>query len=158
MVLRKRSRRAENDARCPMRLLACALVLSVVAAAGWSRTIEDPPTEWIEPATGHHVIRLSREPGSASLYFHQNQYTADGATINGIVARGALGRAPADGALHGRHQEGRDQRLPHEHRLAESRPVLAHRSDARHVLPRGSLAQSGPHLDHPHGWKRPPEG
>ena len=58
--------------------LACALVLSFVAAAGWSRTIEDPPTEWIEPATGHHVIRLSREPGSASLYFHQNQYTADG--------------------------------------------------------------------------------
>ena len=37
--------------------LACALVLSFVAAAGWSRTIEEPPTEWIEPVTGHHVIR-----------------------------------------------------------------------------------------------------
>jgi oligogalacturonide lyase len=34
--------------------------------------------EWIDPATGHRVVRLSREPGSASLYFHQNPYAADG--------------------------------------------------------------------------------
>jgi len=38
----------------------------------------EPPTEWIDPDTGHRVIRLSREPGTASLYFHQNAYTADG--------------------------------------------------------------------------------
>ncbi|MDO8629768.1 MAG: oligogalacturonate lyase family protein, partial [Phycisphaerales bacterium] len=38
----------------------------------------EPPTEWIDADTGHRVIRLSREPGSASLYFHQNAYTADG--------------------------------------------------------------------------------
>ena len=37
-----------------------------------------PPTEWVEPTTGHKVVRLSREPGSASLYFHQNAYSADG--------------------------------------------------------------------------------
>src|SRR5438094_3609358 len=71
----RRLARAVNDARSWMRL-ACALVLSFAAAA-WPRAA-DPPAEWIEPATGHHVIRLSREPGSASLYFHQNQYTADG--------------------------------------------------------------------------------
>jgi len=39
---------------------------------------EEPLAEWIEPATGHRVIRLSREPGNASLYFHQNSYTAEG--------------------------------------------------------------------------------
>ncbi len=39
---------------------------------------EDEPTEWIEPATGHTVIQLSTEPGSASFYFHQNAYTANG--------------------------------------------------------------------------------
>jgi oligogalacturonide lyase len=39
---------------------------------------DTPPTEWIEPATGHRVIRLSSEPGSASLYFHQNAYTTEG--------------------------------------------------------------------------------
>jgi oligogalacturonide lyase len=36
------------------------------------------PTEWIDPDTGHRVIRLSREDGSQSLYFHQNAYTPDG--------------------------------------------------------------------------------
>ncbi|HUJ08656.1 MAG TPA: oligogalacturonate lyase family protein [Verrucomicrobiae bacterium] len=41
-------------------------------------TSAEPPTEWIDSATGHRVIRLSREPGSASLYFHQNAYSADG--------------------------------------------------------------------------------
>src|SRR5438105_3819935 len=35
------------------------------------------PAEWIEP-TGHKVIRLSKEAGSSSFYFHQNGYTADG--------------------------------------------------------------------------------
>jgi oligogalacturonide lyase len=39
---------------------------------------EEPPVEWIEPATGHRVVRFSREPGTASFYFHQNAYTADG--------------------------------------------------------------------------------
>lgn len=37
-----------------------------------------PPRDWIDPATGHRVIRLSEEPGTASLYFHQNAYTAEG--------------------------------------------------------------------------------
>jgi oligogalacturonide lyase len=39
---------------------------------------QEPPTEWVDPDTGHRVIRLSREPGTASLYFHQNAYSADG--------------------------------------------------------------------------------
>ncbi len=38
----------------------------------------EPPLEWIDANTGHRVIRLSREPNSASLYFHQNAYTATG--------------------------------------------------------------------------------
>src|ERR1700687_2274934 len=39
------------------------------------------PREWIDPDTGHRVVRLSDEPGSASLYFHQNAYTPDGAKL-----------------------------------------------------------------------------
>jgi oligogalacturonide lyase len=39
---------------------------------------QEPPREWIEPATGHRVVRLSEQPGTASLYFHQNPYTASG--------------------------------------------------------------------------------
>src|SRR5262249_19562866 len=41
---------------------------------------QDAPREWIE-ATGHRVIRLSEQPGTASLYFHQNPYTASGDTM-----------------------------------------------------------------------------
>jgi len=39
---------------------------------------KDIPREWIDPDTGHRVVRLSDEPGSASLYFHQNAYTPNG--------------------------------------------------------------------------------
>ncbi|MEP6850147.1 MAG: oligogalacturonate lyase family protein, partial [Acidobacteriota bacterium] len=38
----------------------------------------EPPTDWVDPDTGHRIVRLSREPGSESLYFHQNAYTTDG--------------------------------------------------------------------------------
>ena len=62
-----------------------ALIL-LFAAMGWAlrgarlqtSPATEPPLEWIEPETGHRVIRLSREPGSASLYFHQNAYTDKG--------------------------------------------------------------------------------
>ena len=37
-----------------------------------------PPKSWIDKDTGHRVVRLTDEPGSASLYFNQNGYTADG--------------------------------------------------------------------------------
>jgi oligogalacturonide lyase len=37
-----------------------------------------PPAEWIEPATGHRVIRLTDDVGGSSFYFHQNAYTATG--------------------------------------------------------------------------------
>lgn len=38
----------------------------------------EPPLSWIDPDTGHRVVRLTREPDSASLYFNQNGYTASG--------------------------------------------------------------------------------
>jgi oligogalacturonide lyase len=41
----------------------------------------EPPREWIDPETGHRVVRLSDEPGSQSLYFHQNAYTPDGSRL-----------------------------------------------------------------------------
>ena len=49
----------------------------------------EPPTSWIDPDTGHRVIRLTREPGSDSFYFNYNAYTPDGkkmayTTPNGI--------------------------------------------------------------------------
>ena len=38
----------------------------------------EPPKTWVDPDTGHRVIRLTDEPGSASLYFNQNWFTPDG--------------------------------------------------------------------------------
>ena len=42
------------------------------------RGADDPPADWIDPNTGHRVIRLSAEPGSQTLYFHDNAYSPDG--------------------------------------------------------------------------------
>jgi len=54
-------------------------VAGAILALGFaSRAAEEPPREWMEPSTGHRVIRLSREPGTSSFYFHQNAYTAEG--------------------------------------------------------------------------------
>lgn len=52
-------------------------VLLPFALAGLLPAAE-PPASWIDPDTGHRVVRLTKEPGSASLYFNQNGYTADG--------------------------------------------------------------------------------
>ena len=49
----------------------------ITILAGFT-SAQELPREWIDPDTGHRVIRLSDEPGSASLYFHQNAYTPDG--------------------------------------------------------------------------------
>jgi oligogalacturonide lyase len=53
--------------------LASALTLAAPGARG-----ETPPSDWIDPATGHRVIRLSGDDGGSSLYFHQNAYTPKG--------------------------------------------------------------------------------
>jgi oligogalacturonide lyase len=54
------------------------LIVSILTLTRWLAAAEEPPTDWIDPDTGHRVIRLSREPGTASLYFNENAYTADG--------------------------------------------------------------------------------
>src|ERR1035441_9317298 len=54
------------------------LIFPTLAAMRMLMAQAAPPTEWIDPDTGHRVIRLSGEPGTASLYFHQNAYSADG--------------------------------------------------------------------------------
>ena len=64
----------------PLASLLC--MISVIAAtlqtAVVSQPSEEPPREWIEKSTGHRVVRLSDQAGLASLYFHQNPYTATG--------------------------------------------------------------------------------
>src|SRR5215510_15588112 len=68
-------------------LITAAICVQITGQTGQSneknpgqpKPIEkETPVEWVDPATGHRVVRLSRDPGSASLYFHQNPYTAEG--------------------------------------------------------------------------------
>ncbi len=51
-----------------------ALILPALAAEEW-------PRQWVDPDTGHRVVQLSEEPGTASLYFTQNAYSPDGKKI-----------------------------------------------------------------------------
>jgi oligogalacturonide lyase len=48
-------------------------------------------TDWVDPDTGHRIVRLSVEPGTLSLYFHQNAFTPQGDAVivnspSGIMA------------------------------------------------------------------------
>jgi oligogalacturonide lyase len=60
-----------------LRLIVCVFCASCWHGSAVAQQSETP-REWIDPDTGHRVVRLSDEPGSASLYFHQNAYTPDG--------------------------------------------------------------------------------
>jgi oligogalacturonide lyase len=56
------------------------LTLIFIAAGSLAQAAEapPPPKSWTDPDTGHRVIRVTDEPGSASLYFNVNSCTPDG--------------------------------------------------------------------------------
>lgn len=58
-----------------LRRAVAPLFLSVALAHAAD---DAPPKSWIDPDTGHRVIRLTDEPGSDSFYFNVNGYTPDG--------------------------------------------------------------------------------
>jgi len=60
-----------------MKTKTLCLALVLCAQTVFARQ-QEPPREWIDKETGHRVVRLSREPGSQSLYFYQNAYTTEG--------------------------------------------------------------------------------
>jgi oligogalacturonide lyase len=60
-----------------MRIMTSVFPILLVASVH-ARAQTDIPTDWIDPDTGHRIIRLSREDGSQSSYFHQNEFTPDG--------------------------------------------------------------------------------
>ena len=62
----------KTRASFPLGLILAAAVFARSAAAA------ELPTDWMDPATGHRVIRLSTEPGSSTLYFHDNAYSQKG--------------------------------------------------------------------------------
>ena len=63
--------------RRAMKWLSMFLGLAA-AATGFHAQTEEPRRDWIDPATGHRVIRLTDQPGSSTLYFHDNAFSAAG--------------------------------------------------------------------------------
>ncbi len=53
-------------------VLRILLLLTVALASA------APPKSWVDLDTGHRIVRLTDEPGSASLYFNDNAYTSNG--------------------------------------------------------------------------------
>lgn len=51
-----------------------AAALGIIATCGL-RGSTLPRSDWVDPDTGHRVIRLSDEAGSQPLYFHDNAYS-----------------------------------------------------------------------------------
>ncbi|HVS53330.1 MAG TPA: oligogalacturonate lyase family protein [Opitutaceae bacterium] len=62
-------------------------------AGGRAPVSAAPASDWIDPKTGHRIIRLSPDSGGSSLYFHQHSYTPEG---DKVVIRGAGGIATVD--------------------------------------------------------------
>ncbi len=71
-------------------LLLCTALLTPIAFAQarpdtrlpanmpTAQELKHPPASWIDKDTGHRIVRLTNEPGSASFYFNVNAYTPDG--------------------------------------------------------------------------------
>jgi oligogalacturonide lyase len=59
-------------------IAAFALALTPLLLAGPAAQPDAPPTDWVDAATGHRVIRLSRDGGTATFYFHQGAFTEKG--------------------------------------------------------------------------------
>jgi oligogalacturonide lyase len=64
-----------------MKILKSLLAIHLTVFAAAAQQQGQVPRVWIDTETGHRVVRLSEEPGSQSLYFHQNGYTPDGSKM-----------------------------------------------------------------------------
>ena len=68
----------------PVKLLtAVASVIAVSAAAFGTVLLSQTPLQkdWVDPATGHRIVRLTGDAGGSTLYFHDNAFSPEGDTL-----------------------------------------------------------------------------
>lgn len=111
-------------ARCLYAALMALLPLALLA----QEPAREPPREWIDPDTGHRVIRLSEEPGSQSLYFHQNGYTPDVVTL--VITTPSCRHGPRRELDYYGHEYYHGQIIYHRHEAPSSRLTTVERSPA----------------------------
>ena len=68
--------------------LVCCAYLMIALLSSAQAEDDAIPRDWIDPATGHRVVRLSTEAGTKSLYFHQYPFSADGQWMVMTTPRG----------------------------------------------------------------------
>ena len=55
------------------------LYAAVALAGGGVLGSQAPaPTDWVDAATGHRVVRLTDDGGGSTLYFHDNAFSPEG--------------------------------------------------------------------------------
>jgi oligogalacturonide lyase len=54
------------------------LIGVVFVAAGLFQAPAEAPRDWIDPHTGHRVVRLTDDAGGSTLYFHDNAFSPEG--------------------------------------------------------------------------------
>ena len=111
---------------------ACLLIPAAASAAPL-------PSDWIDPQTGHRVIRLSPDTGGGSLYFHQRSYTPEG---DRIVLRTRAGITAVDLTTLGRTPPASELILANESPIA-----TAWRTREAYFLVRQEDALKAVHLD-----------
>src|SRR3954469_20431744 len=61
----------------PMKPWIFGLALAALAVAPNAQE----PRDWIDPDTGHRIIRLTDDAGGSTLYFHDNAFSPEGDTL-----------------------------------------------------------------------------
>src|ERR1044072_1255146 len=68
---------------------AAACLFALIGLA--TPAVAQAQSSWIDPTTGHRIVRITDEPGASMLYFTQTSFTPQGdkmviTTANGIGA------------------------------------------------------------------------
>ncbi len=122
----------------PARLLAVVATLALVARAADAPASPPLPRDWIDPKTGHRVIRLSPDEGAGSLYFHQRSVTSEG---DKVILRSRQGLVIVDLTKLGTEPVKREL-------IADTAPIaLAWRSREAYTLDRATSSLMAIHLD-----------
>ena len=57
---------------------AKVVVVVIVGTAALAAGQEPAPRDWVDPATGHRIVRLTDDRGGSTLYFHDNAFSPEG--------------------------------------------------------------------------------